>query len=162
MDLTLDHVADGRFVLEGVGELQQRPGYAAEISAGRRTWHCERALRGFGQVVKAVDVDSGEPMGRYVPSGLMRARGVHAGRFVVGGHTWTWRTDRDRDGHRVLSYGEFEIGEFAGGTPAQPVSMWLAGVAYSSPLLVLLCCYVVKLGVDTDDAPRLPDGGGGT
>jgi hypothetical protein len=50
----------------------------------------------------------------------------------------------------LLAYAEFEIGEFRPGTPAQPVSMWLAGVAYSSPLLVLLCCYVVKLGVDSE------------
>jgi hypothetical protein len=155
MDLTLDHVADGRFVLDAVGELHQLPGYAAEISAGGRRWHCERALYGFGQVVKAVDVDSGEPMGRYVPRGFLRARGVHAGRFVVGGHVWSWRADDERDGRFVLSYGEYDVGEFASGTPAQPVSMWLAGVAYSSPMLVLLCCYVVKLGFDTDHAPRI-------
>lgn len=150
MDLALDHVGEDRFVLGDIGELQAWRGDVASISDGRRTWRCERALRGFGQVIAAVDMETGERAARYVPRGFMRRYGIEAGDFHIGAHTWGWEPDGVRPRSHVLTYNGLELAEFRSGSVAQPVHASLASPARTSPMLVLLCCYVVKLAVDVE------------
>ncbi len=146
MELSLDHVADGRFVLDGIGELRALRSDVAEIVSGTRIWRCQRSMRGFGQVVNAHDTVTGARAARYVPRGFLRGRGIHAGEFRIGHHRWAW--DFEQGTVFILRYGEAELGEFEIGPPQQPVLMGLDRALGASPMLVLLCCFVVKLAAD--------------
>jgi hypothetical protein len=148
MDLTLDRVAPGRYALGEVGTLDALPRYAAQLTAGDTSWRCKRAAMGFGQVINAVEAVGGERAARYVPNGFLRLRGIYAGELRVGERAWTWRANRQLGRHFTLRDGDETLAELDAGSAAQPVRAQLADLARVEPLVLLLCCHIVKQAVD--------------
>jgi lysophospholipase L1-like esterase len=111
------------------------------------------ALEIAGLVAQALR-DQNIPLAAYLKARnlplLVRRHGIEAGDFHIGAHTWGWEPDGVRPRSHVLIYNGLELAEFRSGSVAQPVHASLASPARTSPMLVLLCCYVVKLAVDVE------------
>ena len=161
-ELTLERTAPGIFTLGDVGTLRSGRRFAAEIEADGTSWKLRRRL---GSVINATDATTGIRVARYVPSGVLRLRGIYRGTIHLDERELDWRADHHMSDRFTLRESGDMLAQFDAGSDAQPVTVALFGLHHLEPLPLLFCCHLVKRVVDlTMEAgapgpPRAPSGG---
>jgi hypothetical protein len=147
-ELTLERVSRGRYTLAEIGTLLALPRLAAEIEAGGVSWTLRRAAAGFGQTIHARESTSGDRVGSYVLSGFLHLRGIFAGKLTCGERVFDWRANHQLGRRFTLSDSGATLARFAAGSESRPVSVSVEDLSQLEPLLLLLCCHIVKQAVD--------------